>query len=468
MYFKSPFSKQKNSTGADPAAPARTGMSSSARQGFSLAAASFMAAGLFTSASASAAYADEAVTPDSATTAPVASPAGPAPGTLLDATPAPHLLNLAGPQLPGAAQRIRYASIDSNGEPVEVTGYVIEPSNPWRGNGPTPTVVMAPGTRGSGDQCAPSAAPDLLSALNVQPNASGLPYLSLNANYELPLQYLANATGMRIISTDYMGMGTPGHHTYINTEEEAHAVLDGARAGLSAAGAPADSPVGFAGYSQGGGAVAAAAEYHASYAPELNLVGTFAGAPPADLRQVVESVDGSSIVAALGYTINGFLERHPELATLIEEEFNDEGKRFLKDAEISCIADGMINWGFTNTRTLTNSGESFAEIISRRPELGELIDEQKLGTRPLSAPMLVSNSDNDDLIPYAQAAQMARDYCAQGGQVEMRSTLLPLALPDLKPGVNHTLPLFTDMPQGLRYLTDRFNGLPPGNDCGTF
>ena len=97
-----------------------------------------------------------------------------------------------------------------------------------------------------------------------------------------------------------------------------------------------------------------------------------------------------------------------------------------------------------------------------------MVDEQKLGTRPLSAPMLVSNSDNDDLIPFAQAAQMARDYCAQGGQVELRSTLVPPVLPDIKPGVNHALPLFTDMPQGLRYLTDRFNGLAPGNDCGTF
>ena len=468
MYLKSQFAKQKSSTGADPTTPTRTGMSSSTRKGLSLAASSVMAAGLVTFAGASAAHADEAVTPASATTAPVASPAGPAPGTLLDATPAPHLLNLAGPQLPGAAQRIRYASIDSNGAPVEVTGYVIEPVAPWHGNGPTPTVVMAPGTRGSSDQCAPSNAPDLISALNVQPNASGQPYLSLNANYELPLQYLANATGMRIISTDYMGMGTPGHHTYVNSEEEAHAVLDAARAGLQAAGAPADSPVGFAGYSQGGGAVAAAAEYHASYAPELNLVGTFAGAPPADLRQVLESVDGSSIVAALGYTLNGYLERHPELAALIDEEFNDEGKRFLKDAEISCIGDGTINWGFTDTRTLTNSGESFAEIITRRTELGELVDEQKLGTRPLSAPMLVSNSDNDDLIPFAQAVQMARDYCAQGGQVELRSTLVPPVLPDIKPGVNHALPLFTDMPQGLRYLTDRFNGLTPGNDCGTF
>ena len=140
--------------------------------------------------------------------------------------------------------------------------------------------------------------------------------------------------------------------------------------------------------------------------PELNLVGTFAGAPPADLRQVLEAVDGSSIVAALGYTLNGYLERNPELLSLVDEEFNEEGKRFLHDAEISCIGDVTINWGFTDTRTLTKSGDSFSEVIDRHPEL--------------------------------------------------------------KAGVNHALPLFTDMPQGLQYLIGRFNGIAPHNDCGSF
>ena len=237
-----------------------------------------MAAGLLTSAGASAAHADEAVTPDSATITPAAAaPAGPAPGTLLEATPAPHLLNIVGPQLPGSAQRIRYASQDSNDAPVDLTGYVIEPTTPWQGNGPTPTIVMAPGARSAGDQCAPSVTPDLFSAFNLQNNAAGQPYLSANANYELPLQYLANLTGIRIISTDYIGLGSPGAHTYVNSVEEAHAVLDAARAGLQAAGVPADSPVGIAGYSQGGGAVAAAAEHKASYTPRAKLGGHFCG-----------------------------------------------------------------------------------------------------------------------------------------------------------------------------------------------
>lgn len=453
-------------------------------------AASFLATGLLASVSTSTAHANEAGAPSPAVNIPAPPPPGAtpstapsptgsalsppgaaadtAPGALLEATAAPHLLNPRGEQLPGSAQRIRYASINSNGEPVEVTGYVIDPITPWQGDGPTPTIVMAPGTRGAGDLCAPSAAPDLISGLEIQTNADGQPYLSVNANYELPLQYLANLAGIRIISTDYMGMGTPDHHTYVNSVEEAHAVLDAARAGLQAAGAPADSPVGFAGYSQGGGAAAAAAEHKASYAPELNLVGTFAGAPPADLPHVLEAVDNSSIVAALGYTLNGFVDRYPALQRIIDEEFNEEGKRFLHDAEISCIGDATINWGFTDTRTLTKSGDSFSEVINRHPELSNLVEAQKLGTQPVSGPILVSNSGDDDLIPFAQATTMARQYCAQGGQVQFLYTDVPPVLPELKAGVNHALPLFTDMPQGLQYLIDRFHGIAPRSDCGTF
>lgn len=490
MYFTSQFSKQKSSTFNSPATPAHTGFGSSTRKGLCLMAASFLATGLLASVSTSTAHANEAGAPSPAVNIPAPPPpgatpstapsptgsalsppgaaAGTAPGTLLEATAAPHLLNPGGEHLPGSAQRIRYASINSNGEPVEVTGYVIDPITPWQGDGPTPTIVMAPGTRGAGDLCAPSAASDLISGLEIQTNADGQPYLSVNANYELPLQYLANLAGIRIISTDYMGMGTPDHHTYVNSVEEAHAVLDAARAGLQAAGAPADSPVGFAGYSQGGGAAAAAAEHKASYAPELNLVGTFAGAPPADLRHVLEAVDNSSIVAALGYTLNGFVDRYPALQRIIDEEFNEEGKRFLHDAEISCIGDATINWGFTDTRTLTKSGDSFSEVINRHPELRNLVEAQKLGTQPVSGPIMVSNSGDDDLIPFAQATTMARQYCAQGGQVQFLHTDVPPVLPELKAGVNHALPLFTDMPQGLQYLIDRFHGIAPRNECGTF
>jgi len=168
-----------------------------------------------------------------------------------------------------------------DGTPTTVTGVVFEPKVPWNGPGERPTIVYAPGTRGAGDQCAPSRA-------YVAPSAG-----DRNQNFDAAagLYDFALSQGVRVVVTDYIGLGTPGHHSYVNNIEEAHAVLDAARAGLKLAGAPATAPVGFAGYSQGGGAAAAAGEYAASYAPELNVKGTFAGAPPADLFDVMRAVE---------------------------------------------------------------------------------------------------------------------------------------------------------------------------------
>ena len=157
------------------------------------------------------------------------------------------------------------------------------------------------------------------------------------------------------IRDSLIGLGMPGHHTYVNHIEEAHAMLDAARSGLELARAPKDAPIGFAGYSQGGGASLAAAEFADSYAPELNVAGTYSGAPPADLPKVMKAIDGSSIVHVLGYAINGFAERDPKFRDAVLEELNPRGIDFLRSAATSCTGDSVLMWGFSNTRQLTRT-----------------------------------------------------------------------------------------------------------------
>ncbi|WP_284522663.1 lipase family protein [Corynebacterium aquatimens] len=98
-----------------------------------------------------------------------------------------------------------------------------------------------------------------------------------------------NKSGYRVVVIDYIGLGSEGTHTYLNRVEQGHALIDAARAT-----AKPGEKVGFWGYSQGGGAAAAAAELVADYAPELNVVGTFAGAPPADPIAVLEQAPRAS------------------------------------------------------------------------------------------------------------------------------------------------------------------------------
>ncbi|AKK11861.1 lipase family protein [Corynebacterium uterequi] len=383
------------------------------------------------------------------------------PGTLIRSESAAHPLNVGVDALPGNAHRMLYSSLDVNGRPVAVSGYVIEPLVPWLGSGPTPTVVFAPGTRGAGDACAPSRALGFVAATHSHTD-------NVNINYELLSQYQALAAGMRVVSTDYIGLGTPGPHTYVLHTEEGRAVLDAARAGLHLAGQPADSPVAFWGYSQGGGAAAAAAELAASYAPELTVAATYAGAPPADLIDVMEAVDGSSIVGVLGYAIAGISDRDPELAAEMDLILNDTGKAFVADSADDCVLDSIASYAGLSTTTLTTDGRTLADIARTHPALREFFDSQHLGNTPVTGPILITTEANDDIIPSAQVEQFAADQCALGASVTFLDHSTPPLTDDVPLAANHAMGMFSDLPYGLAYLADAFNDTPATPNCGSW
>lgn len=384
------------------------------------------------------------------------------PGSLIRSQFAPQLLDAFDTgDAPGRADRILYTSTTQDGVKVATSGVVLQPSGKWNGPGPTPTVVFAPGTRGAGDHCAPSRSGALLAGVGTDNGT-----LNLNINYEYPFHALASALGYRVVVVDLIGLGTPGQHTYVNHTEEGHAVLDGARAGLEFAGAPADSPVAFFGYSQGGGAAAGAAELAASYAPELNVRGTFAGAPPGRLDTVAGAVDGNLIAGVLGYALNGVWARHPELVSLKDEYFNEEGHRYVSSTADECIITSVLNWGLRDSRTLTRDGRSFPEIIRADPRLRDVLSDTnlRLGSRRPASPVLVVNGRNDDTIPWSQARDTAADYCSLGATVQFTTEETASVLP--RSAINHAVPLLTQAGTAFRYINDRFNNVPAPSNCG--
>lgn len=379
-----------------------------------------------------------------------------APGKILRRQPAPHLLNILGPEFRGYAERILYTSTTVNGTIVPVSGVVIEPANPWRGKGPTPTVVFGPGTRGSGDACAPSRGPWMKGQIDPAGRAVG-------TNYELLHYHAASLMGMRVVVTDYIGLGTPGPHTYVLHDEEGHAMLDAARAATK----PGE-PVGFWGYSQGGGASAAAAELASTYAPELNVNATFSGAPPADLVATVRAVDNSSISAVIGYAVHGWADRYEGFGVSVDKQLNDRGREFLATTQSACIADSAARWGLKDTRTMTLSGHPLSDAITAQPDIARALEAQKLGQRTPAGPVMVSTPGNDDLVPSGQVVQLARDYCTKDAQVTLLDSALPPLTPGVKIGANHVAGNYAHLTPSLKWMMDRFNDLPAGTNCGTF
>ncbi|MER6561888.1 alpha/beta fold hydrolase [Streptomyces sp. NPDC001027] len=381
-------------------------------------------------------------------------------GALIRSEPLPLALSLPGVDgpLPGVATRLMYKSTDSTGRPTAVTGAYIEPSARWKGRGPRPLVAVAPGTMGQGDQCAASLGLERPLLVNGQ---------TLSVGYENLAIYRLLSRGIAVVVTDYTGLGaTDRLHTYVNRVDEAHAVLDAVRAARSLAGASptADSQVALYGYSQGGGATAAAAELQPSYAPDVVLAGTYSGAPPADLVAVTKAIDGSDLAGALGWSVNGFLQSDPELEPIARAHLNDAGRAALKDLSTMCVGDALLAYNSARSNAWTTDGRSLSAVVESEPKLRAFLADQRIGARTPASPVRVATGTADDLVPHAQARALAVAWCAKGVSV----TYKPVILPGLgRALINHFTPLLVDQGEAISWLTDRLDGRPATSDCAT-
>jgi hypothetical protein len=382
-------------------------------------------------------------------------------GALIRTEPLPLALSLPGLDgpLPGTATRLMYRSTDSNGLPVAVTGAYIEPSAAWKGGGPRPLVAVAPGTMGQGDQCAASMGLEHPLTLNGD---------TVSVGYEDLAIYRLLASGTAVVVTDYVGLGaTDRLHTYVNRLDGGHALLDAVRAArtLTGASVTAASPVGLFGYSQGGGASASAAELQPSYAPDVTLAGTYAGAPPANLTEVIKGIDGSALAGALGWSLNGFLQSDPELRAIADAHLNSAGKAALNDLSTMCVADAIFGYAFKKSTSWTTDGESVSDIVENSPELSATLADQRIGNLKPTSPVRVVTGIQDDIVPHGQARQLAVDWCRKGADI----TYDAIVLPNLGDGLltNHVAPLITDQGDAISWLTDRLSGKRVVSNCWT-
>ncbi|WP_449870942.1 lipase family protein [Mycobacterium simulans] len=381
------------------------------------------------------------------------------PGDLIRAEPSRLVLEPSGQlgAIMATGTRIMYRSTDARGNPIAVTGTYFEPDNPWPGSGSRPLISYAPGTQGQGDQCAPSR------MFNQGIHWSA--WLDFMANYEETFVATMVARGFAEVMTDYEGLGTPGVHTYVNRLAEGQAVLDAARAAQRLPGTSLDprGPVALWGYSQGGGATAAAAELAAAYAPELHIVGTYSGAPPANLAEMLPFLDGNVMVGVVGYVINGFVYAYPEWAGAIHDRMTPRGEDLLAKTRHQCAGESGLKFML---RHLQGYFTEDVEQLAVEEPFKTLFDMQRIGRLRPNAPVLIDINRYDPLVPWAQANQLGRDWCAQGADVQFWTNEQPPFLN--KASVNHVLAAWVDGERGMQWIADRFNGIPTTPNCGQF
>ncbi|MFD3788740.1 alpha/beta fold hydrolase [Streptomyces cyaneofuscatus] len=356
-------------------------------------------------------------------------------GDVLSSEPGVFFLDpLKAIKVDAAVHRIMYRTTDRTGKTIAVTATVLNPVKSKYGR--RPIVAFAPGTQGLADKCAPSR------------------QLADGTEYEaLPVKKLLDE-GYAVVVTDYQGLGTPGVHTYMDREAQGRAVLDSVRAAqrLDAVGLPDAGPVALYGYSQGGGATAAAAELAPAYAPELKIKGAVVGAPPADMNKVADSMDGSAYGAFFNYALSGLatsygIDTGPYL--------NAHGKRVTSDLRDNlCTTQALAKYPFLNSRFLTVDGRPLTERLRRAP-WDRIVADQRLGKRKPAVPVLLSHSALDDVVPQQVGKTLAADWCRQGVTVKFAGNHIP----------GHIAATAGTVTEGLPWLADRLADRTAPSTC---
>ena len=322
--------------------------------------------------------------------------------------------------------RILYTSRSHAGAPIVVSGLAVVPDGPAPAGGRN-VVTLVHGTTGSADACAPSRRTDRPGELNL----AG------------PLV----AAGYLLAATDYEGMGTPGAHPYLVGESEGRSGLDAVLAARQLPDANAGNRFGIMGYSQGGHAAMWAAELAAEWAPELHLVGTFAGAPPTEIDLIVASRPTGPGAVFEALLVNGFEQQYGgelDPAGLL----SPTGLQFLPKADELCV--GQL------AAALTDFG---ADAYVERPDPTWMARaaENSAGTRAVDSPLLIIHSSADDVVPPVLSDIATQRLCGLGQVVERRT-------PDLGGHGAAAIPAYAE---AVTWMQDRFaaDGPPPATTC---
>jgi Secretory lipase len=333
------------------------------------------------------------------------------------------------------SRQVLYRSTDALGQPMAVSGTVLVPDAPWTGTGSRPLVSYAVGTRGVGDDCAPSYT------------------LSQGADYEGSFVKALLDQGWAVAVSDYQGLGTPGLHTYMVGPSQGHAVLDMARAAqrLAGTGLSAATPVGLMGYSQGGGGAGWAAELAGSYAPELQVKGSAIGGVPGDLNATAQFLDGSPFVAFALMAALGLDAAYPELD--LESYLNPRGQELVAASQDLCLVsvDGfgtLIDVAFTHIDDYVTTNPLDTPAWQAR------LDQNLLGRVRPSAPVFQYHALVDEIVPLGQAAALRRTWCNRGANVTW--TTLP---------GEHALGLVEGQAPAVSFMSARFAGTPVFGNC---
>lgn len=352
---------------------------------------------------------------------PPAQSAGQTPGTVVQDDALSQDLWLPGS---GSARKLTYWTRDSSDQPALSSGVVFTPAGTPPPGG-WPVMSWEHGTVGIGDDCAPS----------------------LTGRSQRDIDYLTTwmNQGYAVVATDYIGLGTPGMHAYLDGRAEAHAAIDMVRAARAVDGSLASKWVAI-GQSQGGGATVFTAALATSYAPELDYRGAVATGPASNIVDAATLVSPSTppipsshITAYATYVLNGLKAARPDFD--LDSYLTPLGKELVTDAQTLC---------FTPLADRAQ-GITLDQLVSRPLSEGDFVATARpVMDVPLTGydrPLFIGQGTNDTDVPAPLTAKLVADMAAAGTHPEVH----------VYPGRDHSATMAASLPDSIPFVARVFS-----------
>lgn len=333
------------------------------------------------------------------------------------------------------AWRITYWTTTGKSAPIRATGMVVAPREaiPPR---PRPVLAFTHGAWGVAQKCAPSLSPDFW-------------------RFTAGLQ--AVQRGYTVVAPDYPGLGIEGVHGFLVGPDTARSVLDAVRAATQIPGAAAGKRFAVWGESQGGHASLWTGQRARHYAPDLDLVGVAAAAPPTYLiENLRQGSDPSARTFLTAYTIDSWSRFYGiPMSTVAGPQSRGIITRMAQNA---CVRfEGLPRLG-------TILGIATLRRNLRNVDLGRIEPwaghSRANSAKPaqIDVPLLIAQNPKDTIVAPAVTRQFARDACTARKRVRWI---------DIK-GKGHGSSASDTAAATLDWVGDRFAGRPAPNDCGKF
>jgi len=331
------------------------------------------------------------------------------------------------------AWRIQYWTTRGDGARQRVTGMVVAPREALPRE-PRRVIAWAHGTSGVVERCALSTSPQFFSAT---------PALA-----EMVRQ------GYVVVAPDYPGLGSSMPHPYLVGGDTARSVLDAVRAARAITGAAAGTRFAAWGESQGGHAALWTASQARQYAPELQLVGTAAAAPPTALADNFRLGADPNIRAMLtSFATYSWSKRFgASLSTIARRNVRGVITRL---AQNNCIELGKTpRIGTILGIAIVRNALEGKDLATISP-WDAIIRDNSVDPLTVPGPVLIAQSAEDPIVAPAVTRSFVLALCRS------RAPLRWIALP----GGSHATTALDSATPTLDWIGARFAGEAAPNDC---